>query len=93
MNGIVASIQCISLISTWNGIPLMGLIVIGLLWIALFWRNKDIEGTKNAVVGASFFSSIIAMLLGIIGFLGSPIIAFLIVITIASTIPIVNRYV
>lgn len=94
MTSVTESISCITSIGTYNGIPLVGLIIISLLWIALFWRSKDTEGTKNAIVGASWFSAIIAMFMMIIGFFGTwgtkPI-AFFVVLSVASIITIINR--
>jgi Na+-translocating ferredoxin:NAD+ oxidoreductase RnfD subunit len=71
----------------------MGLTIIVLLWVAVYFRNKDTEGSKNAVAGATFFTLIIAVLMDIIGFFGTyqmPI-AVLLCLLLLSMVPIMNR--
>lgn len=93
MTSVVQSLQCIGTMGTYNGYPLLGIILIALIWITVFWRGKDpsAEGTKNALVSASWFSFISSVLLGIIGLLGSYWIALFIVLTIGGLVFIINR--
>lgn len=96
-NSVGQSIACIVNMTNIGGIPMFGITILTLLWLLIFFRNKSTEGTKNSIAATTFFVAIIGILMSILGRLSGVdmfndvALGILLVITVISMIPLINR--
>lgn len=69
---------------------LLGVSIILALWLLVYFRNKD-EGNKDAMVGATFVSSIAAIFLGIMGILNDQVFGIAIIAFIGSIVMLFEK--
>lgn len=87
----IIGVQCINTMSVVYGVPMLSTGFVVILWLIIFFRNKSIEGSRNSIATASFFTAFIGIILGILGLFPDAELGVLIVMFIVSIVPLVNR--
>lgn len=89
--GVIEAIQCVNNYTVINGQPLFSIGIVVAVWLILYFRNKDTEGTRNSIVTASFITLLVAIILSFIGILYDFSLGLVIVLCLAGIAPVVNR--
>jgi len=86
----VDALQTVNDLTIVNGIPLLSMSILFFIWFIIYYRSKG-NDPRGALAAATFFTSIIGILLSFLGLVPDQITGLLIAGAILSIIPLINR--
>lgn len=84
----VNAIQTVNNLTAINGIPLMAVSFLVVIWLVVFFRAKNVEGTRTAIAAASFLTAIISILFGVLGLIPDQVLFTCIGLGVIGVIPL-----
>lgn len=84
-------VRVVSDLTLINGISLFGTVLLVCVFLIIYYRNRQNEGTRAAIAYASFFSTIIAMIFGVLDILPDFMVGVMVFLMIGSLVALVMR--
>lgn len=84
-------VRVVSDLTLVNGISLFGTAFLVCIWLIVYYRTRNTEGTRAAIAYASFFSTIISLFFGLLEIIPDFMVGVMVILMIASLLGLINR--